>query len=208
MNGKDLKESVKQSGIKIADLVKKTKIPEQTIYSLYRKVNVEQHYLDKMEGAGVKLQKTIPSISNARAQDIESPANCYIVPIKAFGGFLNGYENKSYMNTLEKTSFPLVRGECFLFEVDGFSMVVDEAKEDSFMPGSWVVTTRLSGFNDLMKNRCYVFQTIDGIIIKQFEKIDGEYCHLRCLNPEYEMKPIHLKDIKVLYFIELKINKV
>lgn len=58
MTGKELQERVNRSGIKIADLADKTGIKERTIYSLYEKEEVEEHYLEKLAEAGVKLQKT------------------------------------------------------------------------------------------------------------------------------------------------------
>jgi hypothetical protein len=58
MNGKDLREAIRQSGIPIKEIEKKTEIKERTIYSLYDKEKVEDHYLKKIEAAGVKLHKT------------------------------------------------------------------------------------------------------------------------------------------------------
>lgn len=59
MKGVDLRKAVKNSGIKIAEISESTGIPEQTIYSLYKKKVVPEHYISKMEAAGIKLQKTI-----------------------------------------------------------------------------------------------------------------------------------------------------
>lgn len=55
MNGKDLQKAIKNSGIKVKELVKLSKIPEQTIYSLYKKPVVEDHFIQKIKKAGVKL---------------------------------------------------------------------------------------------------------------------------------------------------------
>jgi transcriptional regulator with XRE-family HTH domain len=137
-----------------------------------------------------------------------SKANMFIVPIKAYGGFLAGYSNKAYMDSLEKISYPWVRGECYAFEVEGFSMVSDNAKEESYYPGTMVVCTELNGLW-MQKNKAYVFVTIDGIILKIFDHIDDQFCHLRSLNPakEYLVKPIPLKNIKRIFHIENKITK-
>lgn len=59
MTGEELKKAVKNSGILIKDLERESKIPEQTIYSLYRKKDVPQHYLEKIGLAGVNLKQTI-----------------------------------------------------------------------------------------------------------------------------------------------------
>jgi len=47
MKGKELRDAIRHSGIPIAELSKKSKIPEPTIYSLYKKDEVEAHYLKK-----------------------------------------------------------------------------------------------------------------------------------------------------------------
>lgn len=167
-------------------------------------------------GKGEMLEKTAvaePTTeykSNAKHMIAELEGgrpNMYIVPVKAFGGFLTGYENTVYMKSLEKAYFPFVRGTCFGFEVDGVSMMNDE-KERSYRPGSWVVCTPIDNFSWLVKNKDYVFQTIDGIIIKRFVKVEKEYCHLTSINEDYNpVKPIHMKSIKVIYFVERKTTK-
>lgn len=135
--------------------------------------------------------------------------NTYIVPIKAFGGFLAGYSNKAYLDTLEKTSIPMVRGTSYMFEIDGFSMVSDDLSEDSYFPGNWVVCTELENLSWLQKNKIYVFATIEGLIIKQFNKIEDGKCYLKSLNqsPEYKVNPIPLKSIKKVFYVEMKMSK-
>lgn len=137
------------------------------------------------------------------------PANLFMIPIKAFGGFLSGYSNKAYLDSLEKVSFPWVRGTCFAFEVEGFSMVSEDSHEESFYPGTWVVCTELENFNWLQKNKYYVFATTDGLCIKRFKKLDDQFCHIESINQakEYKMNPIPLKNIKRIFFIENKITK-
>jgi hypothetical protein len=60
MKGKDLQIAVNQSGIRIAELERRTGVKARTIYSLYDKDEVPQHYVEKLEQAGVKLQITTP----------------------------------------------------------------------------------------------------------------------------------------------------
>jgi SOS-response transcriptional repressor LexA len=123
--------------------------------------------------------------------------NMYIVPIKAYGGFLTGYESPVFLDTLEKAPFPFIKGECFAFEVDGFSMYKD------YVPGDFVVTTPVENFDWLSKGKVYVFQTIDGIILKCFDRIENDHIYLYSLNDEYNpVEPIHLKNIKKVYFKE------
>lgn len=43
----------------------------------------------------------------------------YVVPVKAYGGFLKGYENPIFLDNLIKTPLPFIQGQCFAFEVEG-----------------------------------------------------------------------------------------
>ncbi len=135
-------------------------------------------------------------------------SNLYVIPIKAYGGFLAGYANKAYMDSLEKIPFPFVRGECFAFEIEGFSMVSDDPKEDSYPPGTWVITTEIESPTWCQKGKVYVFTTIDGIIIKEFVKLDDHY-HLKSKNTskEYKVQPIPAKSVKKIFHIEYKMAK-
>lgn len=136
--------------------------------------------------------------ANGRPVDISfGPSNMYVVPVKAYGGFLSGYESSVFMDSLQKAPFPFVKGECFAFEVDGLSMYKD------YLPGDWVVATLVENLEWLSKGKVYVFQTVDGIIIKCFERIEGDHLYLKSLNEEYNpVSPIHLKDLKKVYFKE------
>lgn len=128
--------------------------------------------------------------------------NMWLVPIKAQGGFLEGYGDSVLMaQNIEKMYFPFISQECFAFEIDGLSMVTE------YMPGEYFVGTPIENINHMVRGRVYVFQTIDGIIIKEFVKIENEYIHLRSQNEDFNpVKPIHLKDVKRVYQREMVIK--
>ena len=119
-------------------------------------------------------------------------SNMYLVPIKACGGFLAGYEKQEF--DLEKIPFPLVKGECFAFEIDGYSMLSE------YKPNDYFVGSKIEGFDWLVKGRDFVFQTVNGLILKRFEKIEDNMCFMKSLNEEYNpVDPIPLKEIKAIY---------
>ena len=128
--------------------------------------------------------------------------NMWVVPIKAQGGFLEGYgDNVLLEQNIEKVYFPFIGQECFAFEIDGLSMVTD------YMPGEYFVGTPIENFNHLVKGKVYVFQTIDGIILKEFVKIEDDFIHLKSQNEDYNpVKPIYLKEIKRVYQREMIIK--
>ncbi|MDF2435326.1 MAG: hypothetical protein JWP44_4957 [Mucilaginibacter sp.] len=179
-----------------------------------------------IEDKGVKFKKTFPKEINSHSlksdkgfdgehnpyqtnatENIKRVAiqndnlNMYVVSLKASGGFLSGYENKVYDNSIQKISFPLVRGECFAFEIEGFSMAPE------YNPGDWFVGSRLEGFDWLVKGRPYVFVTVGGIILKMFNGIVDDYANLSSINNDYNpVDPMHLKNIKGIFHKEAVIK--
>ncbi|MGJ1516488.1 LexA family transcriptional regulator [Sphingobacterium siyangense] len=128
--------------------------------------------------------------------------NMWVVPIKAQGGFLEGYgDNVLMAQNIEKVYFPFIGHECFAFEIDGLSMLTE------YVPGEYFVGTPIENFNHLVKGRVYVFQTIEGIILKEFVKIEDDFIYLRSQNEDFNpVKPIHLKDVKRVYQREMVIK--
>lgn len=172
-------------------------IPIKYIDALEREYNVNKLYLTT--GKGEKYLEDKMNIK--KTIDFTSDANMFWVPLKAYGGFLLGYENTVYLNSLKKSSFPLVKGPCFAFEIEGFSMI------DMYYPGDHFVGSEVESFHHLTKGRDYVFQTIDGLILKRYENIEGDFIYLSSINEEYNpVKPIFLKDIKKVYHKEYLIK--
>ncbi|WP_312363977.1 helix-turn-helix transcriptional regulator [Sphingobacterium sp.] len=128
--------------------------------------------------------------------------NMWVVPIKAQGGFLEGYgDNVLMAQNIEKVYFPFIGHECFAFEIDGLSMLTE------YVPGEYFVGTPIENFNHLVKGRVYVFQTIEGIILKEFVKIEDDFIYLRSQNDDFNpVKPIHLKEVKRVYQREMVIK--
>lgn len=159
--------------------------------ALIKNLNVNPDYIDK----GIKpILK--PIIINKK--ETKEKLNCYYVPVKAYGGFLSGYEDVYYLDSLERFSVPFIKGECYCFDVEGFSMA------DEYLPNDKVYCTLVENISHLIKGKLYLFQTIDGIIIKQFNGVKDELIHLVSLNkdPKYLMKPLPIKHIKRAYYIE------
>src|SRR5690606_13828488 len=98
---------------------------------------------------------TFDAESNAKPARFLSDVtpNMWIVPIKAQGGFLEGYGDTVLMEqNIEKMYFPFIGQECFAFEIDGLSMLSE------YVPGEYFVGTPIENFNHLVKGRVYVFQ--------------------------------------------------
>lgn len=96
----------------------------------------------------------------------------------------------------------MIKGKCFAFEYDGDSFYPE------YRPGDHIICTEIEDFNWLVKGRLYVFQTIHGIIIKEFVKIEKDLCYLAHQNKDVKLPdPLPLKSIKVIYHKEYLLRK-
>lgn len=189
-----LADMIGVSSVQLNRYYKSKSLERETVSNITNTFKVEEK-----EIWGDDLSK--PNAKPARFLGDGTP-NMWIVPIKAQGGFLEGYGDTVLMaQNIEKMYFPFIGQECFAFEIEGLSMLSE------YVPGEYFVGTPIENFNHLIKGRVYVFQTIDGIIIKEFVKIEDDYIHLRSQNEDYNpVKPIYLKDIKRVYQREMVIK--
>lgn len=189
-----LADMIGVSSVQLNRYYKSKSLERETVRNIINTFKVEEK-----EIWGDDLSK--PNAKPARFLGDGTP-NMWVVPIKAQGGFLEGYGDTVLLEqNIEKVYFPFIGQECFAFEIDGLSMLTE------YVPGEYFVGTPIENFNHLVKGRVYVFQTIDGIIIKEFVKIEDDYIHLRSQNEDYNpVKPIYLKEIKRVYQREMVIK--
>jgi phage repressor protein C with HTH and peptisase S24 domain len=119
--------------------------------------------------------------------------NIYYIPIYAYGGFLQGYSNKAFLDDLEKFSLPGIHGEHFAFQVQGDSM------SPMAGPGDIVISRKEEKLDWMIRGRAYVLQTIDGILLKIFERITDGKAQFSSVNKTGTTPVIPLKDIKGVY---------
>ncbi|KFF14096.1 XRE family transcriptional regulator [Chryseobacterium soli] len=86
-----------------------------------------------------------------------------IVPQKASMGYLSGYSDPEYIESLQRISLPfLTNGKYRAFPVQGDSM-------PPFKDGSFIIGKYVENIDDLKQNKSYVFVTLnDGISYKRF----------------------------------------
>lgn len=139
---------------------------------------------------------------NARHKGTSDKLNMWWVPAKAEAGFIRGFAARLFPSMIQRGSMPLIQGECFAFEIDGFSMFPE------FMPGTYVLCTALEDAGWLRKGRSYVFQTADGLIIKYFDRIENDKIFMTAANNNFNpVEPIAIEDIQQLYNIEFSMNR-
>lgn len=206
--GDKFQKKLTELGISATEAAKRIEISRDTIHKWFKKEHLDHKQIVKItKGLGLSQDEiwgddlSKPNAKPARFLGNGTP-NMWVVPIKAQGGFLEGYGDSVLLEqNIEKVYFPFIGQECFAFEIDGLSMLTE------YVPGEYFVGTPIENFNHLVKSRVYVFQTIDGIIIKEFVKIEDDYIHLRSQNEDYNpVKPIYLKEVKRVYQREMVIK--
>lgn len=166
----NMKKAIEMLGVSktnVYQYFKSKSLGRSTVQKIVDTFGVTENEIWGEEG-GIK-----PNVKPALFKGNGNP-NMWIVPIKAQGGFLEGYGDQVLLDkNIEKVYFPFIGQECFAFEIEGMSMLTE------YMPGEYFVGTPVENFNHLVKGRAYVFQTIDGIILKEFVKIEDDFIYLR-----------------------------
>lgn len=177
-------------------------VSKVTIYNWMERETLERVQLEKLLNHGIDLLSFIQKkeevetkkrIDEVRPLNPPEKNNIVFVPLYAYGGFLSGYANKVFMDSLERYSYPGIIGEHYMFEVQGDSM------KGFVSSGDRVIARPEERLDWMVKNRVYVLQTIDGILIKFFDHIKGEFANFKSANKDYPDVRIPLKSLKKVY---------
>lgn len=124
-----------------------------------------------------------------------------IIPQKASMGYLNGYSDPEYIESLQTISLPFLRnGKFRAFPADGDSM-------PPYKDGTFIVGKYVENLADLKTDKTYVFITInDGIIYKRFQFHEGNFICVKSDNSFYEPLKIPLSDVKEIWEFACSIN--
>lgn len=113
-----------------------------------------------------------------------------IIPHKASMGYLSGYSDPEYIESLQTLSLPFLgSGKFRAFPVEGDSM--PPHKDSSYIIGRYV-----ESISDLKKGKGFIFITRnEGMTYKRLLAIEPEYLVVRADNEFYEPYEILLTDI-------------
>ncbi|KIC61447.1 XRE family transcriptional regulator, partial [Chryseobacterium taiwanense] len=113
-----------------------------------------------------------------------------IVPQKASMGYLSGYSDPEYIESLQRISLPfLTNGKYRAFPAQGDSM-------PPFKDGSYIIGKYLENIDDLKPNKSYVFVTLnDGISYKRFTSRNKKSITVAADNSFYKPYEIPLGEI-------------
>lgn len=124
-----------------------------------------------------------------------------IIPQKASMGYLNGYGDPEYIESLETISLPFLKGGKFrAFPAYGDSM-------PPYKNGTYIVGKYVENLSDLKTDRTYVFITTnDGISYKRFQFHEADSIWVKADNSFYEPYKIPLTEIKEIWEFACSIN--
>jgi len=133
--------------------------------------------------------------------DNEGNDQIEIIPQKASMGYLNGYGDPVYIESLETISLPFLKGGKFrAFPADGDSM-------PPYKNGTYIVGKYVENLSDLKSDRTYVFITTnDGISYKRFQFHEADGIWVKADNQFYEPYKIPLSEIKEIWEFACSIN--
>ncbi|KAA1245387.1 S24 family peptidase [Aquimarina sp. RZ0] len=146
---------------------KRTKPGYDLIKNIITEFNINPEYLFGKSNTIVSLKKqknqTYDGIPQVIAVDQEGDENIVYVPTKARAGYLDGYGDTEFIETLPSFSMPhLTNGTFRCFEVQGNSMV------RTFFDGDLVFGKYIEDLSDIKDGRIYVIVSKnDGIVLKR-----------------------------------------
>ena len=149
----------------------------------------------------------IPFISNANRLETTGFMNVPLVHIRAQCGYLNGYGDEGYLESLP--SLPVIvdrtyHGKYMLFEAEGDSM--DDGSKDSICDGDIVLAREVN--RELWRYKLHIrdwyfiiVHRTEGIAIKKIVDHDVERGIITChsLNDMFRDYKVHLSEVAELY---------
>lgn len=206
----DLKRLIKERGLTVETFAEKLGMTRQGVYYLMMRSYVKPAIVDKICTV-LSVDKSDflepeDDKKNVARETKESYGNIVFVPVFAYAGFLTGYKNSVFMNSLDRFRLPGVTGEHYAFEISGMSMY-KVGDEKSASPGDIAISRPVEEFRHMLKGKGYILQTIDGIVYKEFDAIKGDFAQFHSINSEYDGLELPLKDIKRAYFVDFILKK-
>lgn len=125
--------------------------------------------------------------------------NTVFVPAKARAGYLTGYGDPEFIQTLPTFSIPgFSEGTYRIFEVEGDSML------DTLRPGDLAVTQYVENWRSIRNDKVYVIVSTEGLIIKRLHNIIDKATGVVILSDNPLFTPDFLHADQILEIWEVK----
>ena len=177
-------------------------IPTNLIEKILDHTKVRRTWLLTGEGEMMKEDDATPMTPTRRV-------GVRLVSQYAYGGYLGGYADNEYLDSLPLIDFTPDRemtGNWLAFEVRGDSM--DDGSKESYVEGEIVICREVERdyWQDsrlFINRRDFVIVHKDGILIKRIAAHDVEHhtITIHSLNPLYPDRTLNLADVMQIYSI-------
>lgn len=116
-----------------------------------------------------------------------------IVPYKAQMGYLNGYSDPQYIDTLQTMSLPFLRnGKYRAFPAEGDSM-------PPYKDGTYIIGQYVESIADIKTNRTHLIITRTGFVFKLIESLNETSITVKSDNAFYDSYDIPYEDISEIW---------
>lgn len=116
-----------------------------------------------------------------------------IIPHKAKAGYLTGYSDPEFIESLQHISLPMLKvGKFRAFEIEGDSMPPYES-------GTYIIGKYIENINELKLDRSYLIMTYNGMTYKRLVSVDSQSILLQSDNESYDSFSVPLSEILQLW---------
>ncbi|HEY4789483.1 MAG TPA: LexA family transcriptional regulator [Bacteroidales bacterium] len=141
------------------------------------------------KGSGLRVVSTIVDRDNNEL--------ITLVPIKAAAGYLNGYADPDFVETLPRFSLPfqeIAKERTYrAFQISGESM-------DPIPSGAYIIAEYLQDWHNIVDGKTYILITRDeGVVYKRVYMHPSGELWLKSDNPKYETYSVHLSRLLELW---------
>ncbi|MBD8081495.1 XRE family transcriptional regulator [Chryseobacterium caseinilyticum] len=170
--------------------------------SKYFKVNIDLLITVDLKKYSVEDLVSLPNNRTLLPMKVDQTGEnkIEIVPQKASMGYLNGYSDPDFVDSLQHLSLPFLRnGKFRAFPADGDSM-------PPYNDGTFIVGKYVEDRKDLKKGKTYIFITKDGIVYKRYSHQNDSGSFVSSDNTFYEPYEIKWHEVYEIWEFACSIN--
>lgn len=213
MDAKDVIRIRKSLGLTQEEFAKIIGASKNTVYNYENGSKIPFSKITILESIDNENKNVITETGNIEVEFLNAETSSIMfVPLVtqyAYAGYLNGYSDDEYVESLPKVPFILdkeYKGQYLCFEVKGDSMECEN--EESINEGTILLCRNVR--QDYWKSKLHINKwdfvivtKTEGILVKRIIKhdVDKGIIVLHSLNEFYPDKEIHLKDVQQIFNI-------
>jgi phage repressor protein C with HTH and peptisase S24 domain len=203
-----------RSRIAIYETQPQVQIPSDVLQSLSQLYNTTVEYI--LYGTERPVAVAGPAVNGSSrvtgndlrilvvTTDRTGEENAAFVPVRARAGYLVGYGDPEFIQTLPTYSIPgFSDGTYRIFEVEGDSML------DTLHPGDLAVTQFVENWRALKHNKIYVLVATDGLLVKRVHNLIDRAGGVVILsdNPQFAPDFLHADQIMEIWEVKAIISR-